>query len=189
MDPRYPIGKFQPPLDVTPALRQQAIEIIAETPSKLRAPRVASRPRSWKRLIAKAGGPFARSFTISRTAISMRTSVFVSRSPKSNQPSNRMTKISGRNCRTQRRVPVDVSFALLDSLHESVGSDSGVLSLPINSAACSSIPITGRSLWTGYSFNMLARRHHIAHIIRPSQTKNPGDPIFAPAISWNALRF
>src|SRR5438477_11307342 len=37
MDPRYPIGKFQQPLEVTSALRQQAIEIIAETPAKLRA--------------------------------------------------------------------------------------------------------------------------------------------------------
>src|SRR5579864_6944163 len=37
MDPRYPIGKFQQPLEATPALRQQAIEIIAETPGKLRA--------------------------------------------------------------------------------------------------------------------------------------------------------
>ena len=37
MDPRYPIGKFQQPLEVTSALRQQAIEIVAETPAKLRA--------------------------------------------------------------------------------------------------------------------------------------------------------
>src|SRR5215467_13186103 len=37
MDPRYPIGKFQQPLEVTPALRQQAIEIIAEAPLRLRA--------------------------------------------------------------------------------------------------------------------------------------------------------
>src|SRR5262245_41341647 len=37
MDPRYPIGKFQQPLEVTPALRQQAIEIIAETPANLRS--------------------------------------------------------------------------------------------------------------------------------------------------------
>ena len=37
MDPRYPVGKFQQPLDVTPQLRQQAIEIIAETPARLRA--------------------------------------------------------------------------------------------------------------------------------------------------------
>jgi len=37
MDPRYPIGKFQQPLEATPALRQQAIDIIAEAPGKLRA--------------------------------------------------------------------------------------------------------------------------------------------------------
>ena len=37
MDPRYPIGKFQQPLEATPGLRQQAVEIIAETPVKLRA--------------------------------------------------------------------------------------------------------------------------------------------------------
>ena len=37
MDPRYPIGKFQQPLEATPALQQQAIEMIAEAPGKLRA--------------------------------------------------------------------------------------------------------------------------------------------------------
>ncbi len=37
MDPRYPIGKYQQPLEATPALRHQAIEIIAETPAKLRS--------------------------------------------------------------------------------------------------------------------------------------------------------
>jgi len=37
MDQRYPIGKYAPPQDVTPALRQQAISTIAEAPAKLRA--------------------------------------------------------------------------------------------------------------------------------------------------------
>jgi hypothetical protein len=36
MDSRYPIGKFTPPQNVTPALRQQAIGIIAELPAKFR---------------------------------------------------------------------------------------------------------------------------------------------------------
>lgn len=37
MDPRYPIGPLQIPVDVTPARRQEAIEAIAEAPAKLRA--------------------------------------------------------------------------------------------------------------------------------------------------------
>ena len=37
MDPRYPIGKYTPPQEATPALRQQAIDSIAETPAKLKA--------------------------------------------------------------------------------------------------------------------------------------------------------
>ncbi len=37
MDPRYPIGKFELPKDVTPALRQAAIDDIAGTPAKVRA--------------------------------------------------------------------------------------------------------------------------------------------------------
>jgi hypothetical protein len=37
MDPRYPIGKFQQPLEVTPTLRIQAIDTIAESPAQLRA--------------------------------------------------------------------------------------------------------------------------------------------------------
>src|SRR5271157_1733908 len=37
MDPRYPIGKFELPKEVTPAMRQAAIDDIAATPGKLRA--------------------------------------------------------------------------------------------------------------------------------------------------------
>jgi hypothetical protein len=37
MDPRYPIGKFAMPASVTSALRQSAIERIAETPGNIRA--------------------------------------------------------------------------------------------------------------------------------------------------------
>jgi uncharacterized damage-inducible protein DinB len=36
-DPRYPIGKFQAPLEVNPQLRQQAIEVVADTPAQLRS--------------------------------------------------------------------------------------------------------------------------------------------------------
>src|ERR1700676_2396245 len=36
MDPRYPIGKYAPPQEATPALRQQAMSAIAEAPSELR---------------------------------------------------------------------------------------------------------------------------------------------------------
>jgi uncharacterized damage-inducible protein DinB len=37
MDPRYPIGKFEMPTQVTQARRQQAIDEIAATPGKMRA--------------------------------------------------------------------------------------------------------------------------------------------------------
>ena len=37
MDPRYPIGDFEMPKQVTPARRQQAIDEIASTPAKMRA--------------------------------------------------------------------------------------------------------------------------------------------------------
>jgi uncharacterized damage-inducible protein DinB len=37
MDPRYPIGKYELPKDVTPAMRQKAIASIGETPARLRA--------------------------------------------------------------------------------------------------------------------------------------------------------
>jgi len=103
MDPRYPIGKFQQPLEVTSALRQQAIEIIAETPAKLRAAVAGLSRRSWTRHIVKAAGPFAKSFTTSLIAISMHTSAFALRSPKSSQRSSPMKKISGRNCRCKVR--------------------------------------------------------------------------------------
>ncbi len=35
-DPRYPIGNFTPPQVMTPAMRQDMIEIISRTPSRLR---------------------------------------------------------------------------------------------------------------------------------------------------------
>jgi len=37
MDPRYPIGKFEMPKEITPARRRQAIDEIASTPAKMRA--------------------------------------------------------------------------------------------------------------------------------------------------------
>lgn len=37
MDPRYPVGDYQPPKEVTPAMRQRAIGEIAATPAKFRA--------------------------------------------------------------------------------------------------------------------------------------------------------
>jgi uncharacterized damage-inducible protein DinB len=37
MDPRYPIGKFEMPADVSPARRKQAIDEIGATPARLRA--------------------------------------------------------------------------------------------------------------------------------------------------------
>jgi DinB superfamily len=37
MDPRYPIGKFEMPADVSPARRRQAIDEIGATPARLRA--------------------------------------------------------------------------------------------------------------------------------------------------------
>ena len=37
MDPRYPIGKFEMPAQVTPQARQAAIDDIASTPAKMRA--------------------------------------------------------------------------------------------------------------------------------------------------------
>ncbi len=37
MDPRFPIGKYEPPANVTPELRRTAIEEIAAAPAKVRA--------------------------------------------------------------------------------------------------------------------------------------------------------
>ena len=37
MDPRYPIGNFEMPAEVTSARRQQAMEEIASLPGKMRA--------------------------------------------------------------------------------------------------------------------------------------------------------
>jgi uncharacterized damage-inducible protein DinB len=37
VDPRYPIGDFEMPAQITPARRQQAIDEIASTPAKLRS--------------------------------------------------------------------------------------------------------------------------------------------------------
>jgi len=69
MDPRYPIGKFAMPPEITPARRRQAIDEIAATPAKLRAAVNGLTERNSTRPIAKADGPFARWFTTCPTAI------------------------------------------------------------------------------------------------------------------------
>ena len=47
MDPRYPVGTFEMPTQVTPSKRQLAIDELAATPTKLRA--FISTPLSFSR--------------------------------------------------------------------------------------------------------------------------------------------
>ena len=69
MDPRYPIGKYSPPKDITSEMRADAIAIIAASPSEVRAAVKDLTDAQLKHLIATKDGRSGRSFIIWQTAI------------------------------------------------------------------------------------------------------------------------
>jgi len=164
MDPRYPIGKFQPPLDVTPALRQQAIEIIAETPSKLRAAASGLSPTQLDTPY-REGGWTVRQVIHHVPDSHLNAYIRLRLALTEEQPT---VKPYDENLWAQlpdaKAGPVDVSFALLDALHDrwvrlwrSLTADQfgRVLVHPDHG------PLTVDWLLFQYAWHC---RHHIAHI-------------------------
>ena len=59
-DPRYPIGKFEPPTEVGEADRETFIRQIEETPARLREAVGGLTLRSWRPHTGRAAGPSGR---------------------------------------------------------------------------------------------------------------------------------
>ncbi len=117
MDPRYPIGKFEMPAAVTPALRQSAIETIAETPAKFRS---AVRGLSESQLDTpyRDGGWTVRQVVHhlpdSHLNAYIRLKLALTESSPTIKPyeEDKWARLAD-----SRATPVEVSLSLLDSLH------------------------------------------------------------------------
>ena len=164
MDPRYPIGKFQQPLEATPALRQQAIEIIAETPAKLRAAVAGLSPAQLDTPYRKGGWSVRQvvhHVPDSHMNAYVRWKLALTEDEPTIKPyaEDRWAELAD-----TQSTPIEVSLALLESLHtrwvrllRSLGPDDwkrnfrhpelGVVSLEKNLAIYA---------WHG--------KHHVAHV-------------------------
>lgn len=117
-DPRYPIGPFTPPAAPTKAWREQAIDIIAGTPSRLRAA-VAGldedqldtpyRPGGWtlRQVVHHVPDSHLNAYTRVKLALTEHEPVI--------KPYD---EAAWAGLPDTDRVPVEVSLALLDALHQ-----------------------------------------------------------------------
>ena len=117
MDPRYPIGKLEIPANVTPALRQTAIETIAATPAKFRAA-VKGLNEAQLDTPYRDGGWTVREVVHhvpdSHMNAYVRFKLALTESAPTIKPYN---EAQWAKLEDTRRTPIDVSLALLDSLH------------------------------------------------------------------------
>ena len=118
MDPRYPIGKYTPPPEVTPAFRQQAISAIEEAPAKLRA---AVKGLSEEQLNTpyREGGWTVRQLAHHVPDSHMNAYVRFRLALTEQEPTIKpYEEARWAELEDAKSAPVDVSLALLDSLHE-----------------------------------------------------------------------
>jgi uncharacterized damage-inducible protein DinB len=118
MDPRYPTGKYTPLQEVTPALRQQAISAIAETPAKLRA---AVRGLNDQQLNTpyREGGWTVRQLAHHVPDSHINAYVRLRLALTEQEPSIKpYEEARWAELEDAKSAPIDVSLALLDSLHE-----------------------------------------------------------------------
>ena len=118
MDPRYPIGKFQQPLEVTPQLRQQAIAIISQAPAQLR---LAASELSATQLDTpyREGGWTVRQLVHHVPDSHLNAYIRLRLALTEEQP---MIKPYEENLWAQlpdaKTAPIEISLALLDALHD-----------------------------------------------------------------------
>ena len=117
MDPRYPIGKFTPPQDITPALRTQAIDTIAELPAKFRA---AVNGLKYTQLDApyRDGGWTVRQVAHHVPESHMNAYVRLKLALTEKEPTVKPYDEALWAKLPDAKLPIDVSLDLLDSLHE-----------------------------------------------------------------------
>jgi uncharacterized damage-inducible protein DinB len=118
MDPRYPIGKFELPKDVTPALRQAAIDDIAATPAKVRAA-VAGLSDAQLDTPYREGGWTVRQVVHHVADSHMNAYVRCRLALTETQPTMKPYEESAwANLEDARSAPVEVSLKLIEPLHE-----------------------------------------------------------------------
>ncbi|MGB2675867.1 MAG: putative metal-dependent hydrolase [Candidatus Acidiferrum sp.] len=118
MDPRYPIGKFELPKEVTPALRQAAIDDIAATPAKVRAA-VAGLSDAQLDTPYREGGWTVRQVVHHLVDSHMNAYVRWRLALTETQPTIKPYEESAwANLEDARSAPVEVSLRLLEPLHE-----------------------------------------------------------------------
>jgi uncharacterized damage-inducible protein DinB len=118
MDPRYPIGKFELPKDVTPALRQAAIDDIAATPAKVRAA-VTGLSDAQLDTPYREGGWTVRQVVHHLVDSHMNAYIRLRFALTENQPTIKpYDENSWANLEDARSAPVEVSLRLLEPLHE-----------------------------------------------------------------------
>ncbi len=118
MDPRYPIGKFELPKDVTPALRQAAIDDIAATPGRVRAA-VAGLNDAQLDTPYREGGWTVRQVVHHLVDSHMNAYIRLRFALTENQPTIKpYDENNWANLEDARSAPVEVSLKLLEPLHE-----------------------------------------------------------------------
>jgi uncharacterized damage-inducible protein DinB len=118
MDPRYPIGKFEMPKEIIPALRQSAIGEIAETPAKIRAA-VKGLTDSQLETPYRDGGWTVRQVVHHVPDSHMNAYIRLRFALTETAPTIKPYEESAwANLEDAKNAPVDVSLNLLDALHE-----------------------------------------------------------------------
>jgi uncharacterized damage-inducible protein DinB len=117
MDPRYPIGKFEMPKEITPALRQTAIAEIADAPAKMRA---ATKGLTDAQLETpyREGGWTVRQVVHHVPDSHMNAYIRLRFALTEPEPTIKpYAEDVWANLEDAKNAPVEVSLALLDSLH------------------------------------------------------------------------
>ena len=118
MDPRYPIGNFEQPKEVTPALRQAAIEDIAATPARVRAA-VAGLNDTQLDTPYREGGWTVRQVVHHLVDSHMNAYIRWRLALTETQPTIKPYEEGAwANLEDARSAPVEVSLKLLESMHE-----------------------------------------------------------------------
>jgi uncharacterized damage-inducible protein DinB len=118
MDPRYPIGKFEMPKEITPALRQSAIDEIAEAPAKIRAA-VKGLTDAQLETPYRDGGWTVRQVVHHVPDSHMNAYIRLRFALTETAPTIKPYEESAwANLEDAKNAPVDVSLNLLDALHE-----------------------------------------------------------------------
>jgi len=118
MDPRYPIGNFELPKDITTGLRQAAINDLAATPAKVRAA-VAGLSDAQLETPYREGGWTVRQVVHHLVDSHMNAYIRLRFALTENQPTIKpYDENTWANLADARSAPVEVSLRLLEPLHE-----------------------------------------------------------------------